>query len=88
MIEEFYEKNCDGIWEHRFGLSIESTDNPGWLATISSLVLDKRDLATIIGNLLEIHEAQVVTDGGLVRVFSAKLEGCLMAVGELLKLAR
>ena len=25
---------CDGEWEHRFGVSIQSTDNPGWWVKI------------------------------------------------------
>lgn len=26
----WYAAACDGDWEHRFGVSIQSTDNPGW----------------------------------------------------------
>lgn len=33
ILEEFgawYEARCNGSWEHDFGISIESLDNPGW----------------------------------------------------------
>jgi hypothetical protein len=26
----WYAAQCDGTWEHRYGVSIQSTDNPGW----------------------------------------------------------
>jgi hypothetical protein len=29
-LSEWYAKQCDGDWEHQFGMRIESTDNPGW----------------------------------------------------------
>ncbi len=29
-LQDWYAKQCDGDWEHQFGVSIVSTDNPGW----------------------------------------------------------
>src|SRR5687767_10746727 len=29
-IQEWYKKQCDGNWEHSYGIKIESLDNPGW----------------------------------------------------------
>jgi Immunity protein 53 len=29
-LESWFSARCDGDWEHSYGLSIESTDNPGW----------------------------------------------------------
>ena len=29
-IEAWYAARLDGDWEHRYGLSVESCDNPGW----------------------------------------------------------
>lgn len=29
-LEKWYESNCDGDWEHAFGVKIETLDNPGW----------------------------------------------------------
>jgi hypothetical protein len=28
------QQQCNGDWEHTFGISIQSTDNPGWWVTI------------------------------------------------------
>lgn len=29
-LERWYEKACDGDWEHLYGISIDTLDNPGW----------------------------------------------------------
>jgi len=29
-LEEWYESQCNGNWEHMFGIKIETLDNPGW----------------------------------------------------------
>jgi hypothetical protein len=29
-LESWYEAQCNGDWEHRWGISIETLDNPGW----------------------------------------------------------
>lgn len=29
-IEKWYISNCDGDWEHSYGVKINTIDNPGW----------------------------------------------------------
>ena len=29
-LTEWYEQQCDGDWEHGYGVRIETLDNPGW----------------------------------------------------------
>jgi hypothetical protein len=29
-LQRFYLSNCDGEWEHQFGITIATLDNPGW----------------------------------------------------------
>lgn len=29
-LQEWYKLNCDGNWEHMFGIKIYNVDNPGW----------------------------------------------------------
>lgn len=31
---EWYKSNCDGDWEHSYGIRIETLDNPGWSVKI------------------------------------------------------
>ena len=33
-LQAWYLAQCDGDWEHQFGVRIETLDNPGWRATI------------------------------------------------------
>ena len=35
-ITKWYESQCDGDWEHYYGIQIETTDNPGWSVTIET----------------------------------------------------
>ncbi|CCB86146.1 putative uncharacterized protein [Parachlamydia acanthamoebae UV-7] len=34
-ILEWYNNQCDGDWEHKCGIHIETIDNPGWSITIN-----------------------------------------------------
>ena len=33
-LEAWYASRCDGDWEHSFGVTIETLDNPGWAVRI------------------------------------------------------
>lgn len=33
-IQDWYNSNCDEDWEHSYGVTIETLDNPGWRVTI------------------------------------------------------
>jgi len=33
-LQNWYHSNCDGGWEHLYGVKILNTDNPGWSVTI------------------------------------------------------
>jgi hypothetical protein len=33
-LQNWYIENCDGDWEHSFGVEITTIDNPGWMVTI------------------------------------------------------
>lgn len=30
----WYTEHCDGEWQHRYGIRLETLDNPGWLLTV------------------------------------------------------
>lgn len=30
----WYKAQCDGEWEHRFGITLQTLDNPGWMLDI------------------------------------------------------
>ena len=33
-LQEWYKSQCDGDWEHSYGVHLETLDNPGWLLKI------------------------------------------------------
>ena len=33
-LRNWYSAQCDGDWEHSYGVRIDTLDNPGWLLTI------------------------------------------------------
>ena len=33
-LAEWYQKYCDGDWEHCYGIKIQTLDNPGWMINI------------------------------------------------------
>lgn len=33
-LQLWYDQHCDGDWEHSYGISIETLDNPGWSVKI------------------------------------------------------
>ncbi len=34
FIQSWFQRQCDGYWEHAHGVTIETLDQPGWLVTI------------------------------------------------------
>jgi hypothetical protein len=33
-LAQWYQSNCDGDWEHGYGIKIDTLDNPGWRVNI------------------------------------------------------
>jgi hypothetical protein len=54
-IQKWYASNCDGDWEHSYGLSIETLDNPGWSVTID---LEETNLEDRDFQRIEIHDSE------------------------------
>ena len=42
-LENWYSENCDGNWEHDFGIKINTLDNPGW-----EVIIDLTDTEKIL----------------------------------------
>ena len=42
-LQEWYADQCDGDWEHRYGVKIESLDNPGWLVKVDLMDTELQD---------------------------------------------
>jgi hypothetical protein len=33
-LQRWYEDHCDGDWEHAYGVTVGTLDNPGWFVTV------------------------------------------------------
>jgi len=34
QLQQWYASQCDGDWEHQYGVKIDTLDNPGWRVTV------------------------------------------------------
>lgn len=44
-LERWYREQCDGEWEHHYGITIETLDNPGWLVQVDLRGIEPAALA-------------------------------------------
>ena len=51
---DWYQRQCDGDWEHSWGVKLETVDNPGWTLTID---LEETDLEGVAFQKIE-HDLQ------------------------------
>ena len=42
-LEDWYVSRCNGLWEHGFGVTIETLDNPGWSLRVDLVDTDLKD---------------------------------------------
>jgi hypothetical protein len=43
-IQDWYNDQCDGDWEHSYGVKICTVDNPGWLIEIDLIFTELENL--------------------------------------------
>ncbi len=43
-IEQWFQEQCNGSWEHEYGISIDTLDNPGWIVKIDLIKTKYCDL--------------------------------------------
>ncbi|MFO0835767.1 MAG: Imm53 family immunity protein [Phycisphaerales bacterium] len=48
-LRNWWKSQCDGEWEHEFGIIIQTMDNPGWIVKIDigHTALDDQDMRVI-----------------------------------------
>lgn len=54
-LQNWYKSQCDGEWEHEYGVKVYTLDNPGWAITID-LVYTELDGVEIKYELFEKSE--------------------------------
>jgi hypothetical protein len=73
-IEAWLLAQCNGDWEHSYGLSIETTDNPGWYVQVDLRGTAWEDLNLIVSRIertdsswiqIEVRDGKFVGSGGI-----------------------
>jgi Immunity protein 53 len=54
-LQAWYTSQCDGEWEHTYGVEITTLDNPGWLLTVN---LTGTDLESQVKPRSEIYRSE------------------------------
>jgi hypothetical protein len=88
QIDEWYQRRCDGIWEHRFGVEIVSCDNPGWWMRFTDLPLPAERVTELTETMKSMYGAQLVVRDSTVELFSRSLRTCLSAATDLIEVSR
>lgn len=86
LIDDWFRRKCNGQWEHHLGISLTTTDNPGWWLTVDELNIGKSELASLLGEVLMCFDAQVTSDNTATRIYAPRLSQCLCATASILKL--
>jgi hypothetical protein len=73
QLQQWYARQCDGDWEHQFGVKVDTLDNPGWRVTIdlASTDLEGRSFEPLERGLMD----NASTDWYSISVNENKFEG-------------
>lgn len=65
-LQLWYRKQCDGEWEHQYGVSIDALDNPGWTVVIDLVDtdLDSMQMPAIVEERTDDDWLQCKIDNG------------------------
>ena len=69
-LQAWYQEQCNGDWEHQYGVKIETLDNPGWDVSI-----DLHGTRMVTVRFEEVHIERSETDWVRCRVRDATFEG-------------
>ena len=78
VIENWFKSCCNGIWEHRFGFSLETTDNPGWRASFQ-LYTTEVEVNSRLADWPHRNDVEVSVQNGHIRIYSESLTKCIEA---------
>jgi hypothetical protein len=70
QLQKWYHSQCDGDWEHGYGVSIGTLDNPGWGVSINL-----KDTSLEGKPFTEIHRIEHETDWISCRIKDGNFEG-------------
>ena len=88
-IDQWFERMCDNDWEHQGGITIQTTDNPGWVIIINldDIIIDKDAALRLLNNDDAHVEAHYFPEKNTYHVFCEplNLEKALRNAANILK---
>ena len=54
-LQTWYQEECDGTWEHTYGIRIDTLDNPGWHVQID---LAQTSYAKLIARQINVENSE------------------------------
>lgn len=80
-LQNWYKENCNSQWEHQYGVSIDTLDNPGW-----SIIIDLSETQLLSVPFKEIKIERSDEDWLVCRKADEKFEafGGISNLGEIL----
>ncbi|HEY7932200.1 MAG TPA: immunity 53 family protein [Solirubrobacteraceae bacterium] len=54
-LQDWYSSQCDGAWEHSYGIQIGTLDNPGWRVRID---LERTSVVDLPFERVEVHNSE------------------------------
>lgn len=94
LLDGFYQHCCNGEWEHDYGITIQTCDNPGWLLTFNDSKLSKiwvDNICNVIAkkisdkyNVVVTYKNEKSSPFQEINIFSASLESLLAGTAELI----
>ena len=69
-LTSWYKSNCDGDWEHSYGVRIDTLDNPGWSINID--LVDTNEEGKMISIKIENSDEDwysVISDGNIFTAY-------------------
>ena len=82
-IDTWYKSKCDDLWEHNNGITLATTDNPGWMVTVN-VSLGEEECLKINAYIGQQYGAQCEMRNSVMHVFSENLGSCLEATAYIL----
>jgi hypothetical protein len=69
-LQNWYHSNCNGDWEHQFGIKIDTLDNPGWSIDIN---IEETNLQNILFEPIKIKRSE--KDWVFIELANMKIQG-------------
>jgi hypothetical protein len=84
-IDSWLKKMANDEWEHHNGVTIESSDNPGWILSIDLPDGNLKISSEIINSVSKMRSVEGDVFEGKLRIYSSELSAVIEAAGLILK---